>query len=50
MYYRNGNVFIGEYIGGIANGNGHFIKKDGSYYHGKMENNKANDENGKFYP
>jgi hypothetical protein len=43
MYHKNGAVFVGEFVGGVANGQGHFVKNDGSYYHGRMKNNMAND-------
>ena len=41
MIYNNGSVFIGEFIDGKANGPGHYILPDGSYYHGTMVNNVA---------
>lgn len=48
MYYRNGSVFIGHFFSGVADGPGHYVAYDGSFYHGKMKNNKAYDDNG-FY-
>lgn len=33
---------------GIANGPAHFVLPDGSYYHGNMENNKAETLHGEF--
>ena len=49
MYYKNGSVFVGYFEAGIANGDGHFVKSDGTFYHGKMENNLANDINGYYW-
>lgn len=43
MYHKNGSVFIGEFYQGIADGLGHYVKTDGSYYHGRLKNNMAND-------
>ena len=34
MIYESGEVFVGEFSDGKANGKGHFVLKDGSYYHG----------------
>lgn len=48
MYHKNGGVFIGEFVSGVANGQGHYVKNDGSYYQGRMKNNMANDDKG-FY-
>lgn len=36
-------------MAGVANGEGHFVKPDGSYYHGRMKNNMANDANGHYW-
>lgn len=41
MYYQNGNVFIGKFENGKANGPGQFVFSDGSFYHGNMSDNKA---------
>lgn len=49
MYHKNGSLFIGEFESGVANGDGHFVKTDSSYYHGRMYKNQANDENGYFW-
>lgn len=46
MYYTNGSLFIGEFKEGVAEGPGHFIWKNGSFYQGNMTKNKANDEHG----
>lgn len=43
MYYKNGSLFIGKFIEGIANGNGIYLMKDGSYYSGQIVDNKATD-------
>lgn len=43
MYHKNGSVFVGSFNGGIADGIGHYVRTDGSYYTGKMRNNKAYD-------
>lgn len=43
MYHKNGSVFIGQFFNGIADGQGHYVKNDGSYYRGKLRNNMAND-------
>lgn len=48
MYHNDGSIFIGEFFSGVADGQGHFVKPDGSYYKGKLKDNMANDENG-FY-
>ena len=48
MYYLNGSVFLGKFDSGMAIEKGHYIMADGSFYHGKMSNNKANDTNGYF--
>lgn len=48
MYHKNGSVFIGEFYAGIADGLGHFVKADGSYYNGRLKSNMAEDDNG-FY-
>jgi hypothetical protein len=49
MYHQSGSVFIGEFRAGVANGRGHFVAKDGSYYHGNLRNNMANDTNGHYW-
>ena len=49
MYRNNGSLFIGRFDGGVAEGDGYYIKPDGSYYKGNMKNNQANDENGFFW-
>lgn len=46
MYFKNGSVFVGFFENGRANGPGHFIFPNGSYYHGKIVAGKANDING----
>lgn len=48
MYYSNGSVFVGQFTNGTANGSGHFVFPNGSYYHGAMVNNKAQTEEGEF--
>lgn len=48
MYHHNGNFFIGEFSKGMANGKGHFIKSDGTWYRGNFINNKANDTKGQY--
>lgn len=49
MYYKNGDVFIGQFQNGLANGPGHYVFLNGSYYHGTMYNNKAEAINGEYY-
>lgn len=49
MYYRNGSVFIGQFTSGVANGFGHYVFADGSYYDGDMVNNRAETNEGEFY-
>lgn len=46
--YDNGSVFIGEFIDGKANGPGHYILNDGSYYQGMMVENIAECSHGIF--
>ena len=41
MFKKNGTVFVGLFDDGIANGIGHFVLHDGSYYHGNFSNNQA---------
>lgn len=48
MYYPNGSVFVGSFQDGLANGEGHYVFFDGSYYMGKMKDNKADDSSGIF--
>ena len=49
MYKANGALFIGMFVGGVANGPCFYIMKDGSFYRGKMKNNTAYCEgNGQF--
>lgn len=43
MYHKNGSFFVGNFMQGVANGDGFYIKKDGSYYRGRMINNVADD-------
>ena len=49
MYQKSGPVFVGSFNAGVAEGLGHYVRTDGSYYQGKMRNNKANDDNGYFW-
>lgn len=49
MYNKNGSVFVGEFFNGVADGQGHFVMSDGSYYEGRIRNNLANDTNGFFW-
>lgn len=49
MYQKNGSVFVGSFKEGVADGVGYYVRTDGSYYQGKMRNNKANDDNGYFW-
>ena len=49
MYHKNGSLFIGKFFEGAAYGPGFYVKPDGSYYEGKMVENKAQDENGHFW-
>ena len=46
MYFKNGNVFIGQFENGKANGLGHYIFQDGFFFHGQMKDNKAECLNG----
>lgn len=48
MYYANGNVFLGQFINGRANGQGHYVFTDGSYYHGYMKDNQADTDDGEY--
>ena len=43
MYHKNGCLFIGHFFQGMANGDGFYVKPDGSYYRGRMVNNMADD-------
>jgi hypothetical protein len=49
MYKANGALFIGMFVGGVANGPCFYIMKDGSFYRGDMKNNTADcEEKGEF--
>ena len=48
MYYPSGAVFVGKFVNGVAEGEAHYILANGSFYTGKMKENKAEDENGYF--
>lgn len=48
MYYPNGSFFVGHFKKGLADGQGHYIFPDGSFYRGKMENNFANDPHAEY--
>jgi hypothetical protein len=41
MYFHNGSVFVGQFENGMANGPGHYVFSDGSYYNGHMQANQA---------
>jgi hypothetical protein len=45
MWYSNGNLFIGNFLNGVAEGEGYYLDTKGSIYHGQIHNNKANDTN-----
>lgn len=49
MYYKDGSVFVGYFERGVAAGDGHYVRPDGTFYHGQMRKNKANDEKGRFW-
>lgn len=49
MYHKGGSVYIGQFSHGIANGIGHYVMTDGSFYQGKMKDNSANDEENGFF-
>jgi hypothetical protein len=49
MYKKNGSVYVGEFFEGDADGEGHYVKIDGSYYEGKVKDSKANDLNGYYW-
>ena len=52
---KNGNIYLGEFIDGVANGPGKFMTKNGNVYKGFWTDNKLNGigfitwENGKSY-
>lgn len=46
MYYPTGDVFLGHFENGLANGDGHYVWANGSYYKGKITKNIANDSSG----
>jgi hypothetical protein len=39
MYKKNGSIFIGRFINGVADGPGFYAKVDGTYYTGDFSNN-----------
>jgi hypothetical protein len=41
MYKSNGAYFVGKFEGGKAEGPCFYVLKDGSYYKGDMNDNKA---------
>lgn len=43
MYHKDGSLFIGSFVDGIANGMGFYVKSDGSFYKGNIVENKAED-------
>ena len=45
MSYLNGSLYIGQFFNGVATGQAFYFDPQGSYYKGKMSENKANDEN-----
>lgn len=49
MYYKNGDVFVGQFQNGSANGPGHYVFLNGSYYHGTMYNNQATANYGEYF-
>lgn len=48
MYFHNGCVFVGQFQNGLANGPGHYVFPDGSYYHGNMYMNQADSIEGEY--
>ena len=48
MYKADGSLFVGNFKDGKANGEGYYFIFDGSFYHGKFENNKAVDSRGEL--
>lgn len=32
VYYQNGDVFVGNYVNGVAHGRGHYIWNNGAFY------------------
>jgi hypothetical protein len=39
MYKKDGSIFIGQFINGVAEGPGFYAKVDGTYYKGDFSNN-----------
>jgi hypothetical protein len=49
MYYKNGEVIIGQFNKGIPDGNCFYGKNDGSYLKGVLVDGKLNCQNGVYY-
>ena len=48
MYKENGDLFVGKFEQGVADGPGVYIFQDGSYYDGKLVSNVAECDKGHF--
>ncbi len=38
LYYKNGDIYLGEFIEGKNEGKGNYIKENGEYYNGQWKN------------
>ena len=49
MYKSSGDVFVGEFKSGRADGPGVYIFKNGSFYQGEFRKNTAETDKGYYY-